>query len=150
MVKNLKNILPYLESEDLYELTQEVLKGNVNLDINEIIPFMDEKDVDKICSDLAENPQLTEKINLRNFYPFASEEYVGKLFLAQARLGIIDNEMLPFVDGKTLHEFVLLYIENPDMEIDIDEVYPFLNAKDVSLLFKTYLKNSRKNADSEE
>lgn len=140
-------MLPFLESEDLYELALEILNGNVDVNLVAILPFMDEDDVDKICADLANNPQWAEKVNLVALYPFASEEYIDKLFESQAKQGKIDNAALPFVSDEALHELVLLYIDNPNLNIDLDALYPFLDSDDISLLFKAYLKNNKKHKE---
>lgn len=137
-------MLPFLESEDLYELALETLNGNVDVNLVAILPFMDEEDVDKICVDLANNPLWAEKVNLVALYPFASEEYIDKLFESQVKQGKIDNAALPFVSDEALHKLVLLYIDNPDLNIDLDALYPFLDSEDISLLFKAYMKNNKK------
>lgn len=149
MIKNIANMLPFLDSEDLYELAQEILNGNVNMNIVTLLPFMDTEDVDKICADLANNPEWAEKVNLTAFYPFASTEYLDKLFESQAKQGNIDNSALPFVSDKALHNLVLLYIDNPDLDIDLDALYPFLDSDDISLLFKAYLKHNKKHKESQ-
>lgn len=149
MIKNIAGMLPFLDSEDLYELAHEILNDNVDMNVIALLPFMDEDAVDKLCDDLANNPQWAKKVNLTAFYPFASEEYVDKLFLSQAEQGKIDNEALPFVSGEALHNLILKYAETPDLEINIDLLYPFLDGEDISLLFKTYLKKNKKNKNNE-
>lgn len=144
-MKNIATLLPFLESEDLWELAQEILKGNVDMPLVTLLPFMDEEDVDKICADLAEHPEHCNKIELAAMYPFASEEYVDKLFLSQAKKGKVDETALPFVSDECLHELIVQYSNNPDMELNADVLYPFLESEDISLLFKTYLKRAKKN-----
>lgn len=149
MIKNIANMLPFLESEDLYELAQEILNGNVDMNIVALLPFMDTDDVDKICNDLANNPEWAAKVNFVELCPFASEEYIDKLFESQAKQGKIDKATLPFVSDKALHNLVLLYIDNPDLDLDLNELYPFLDSDDISLLFKAYLKNNRKHKEEQ-
>lgn len=149
MIKNIASMLPFLESEDLYELAKEILNGNVDMDIVALLPFMDEDDVDKICADLANNPERAEKVNLVAMYPFASEEYIDKLFVSQAKQGKIDNAALPFVSDEALHSLVLMYIDNPSLDLDLNELYPFLDSDDISLLFKAYLKNNKKHKEEQ-
>lgn len=140
---NFENLIPFLESEDLLELANEILSGNVNMSIENILPFMDEEEVDKLCQRLAEEPQLQEKLDPRAIYPFASEEYIDKLFLSQVSQGKVDTEALPFVSEECLHELVLQFADNPDLDIDFDTVYPFLDSDDISLLFRMYLKHNK-------
>ena len=81
----IENMIPFLNSKDLGELAQSILKGELDINLTTLLPFMDEADVDKICLQLSENPQLMNKVNMSALYPFASEEYVDKIFLAGVR-----------------------------------------------------------------
>lgn len=140
---NIASMLPFLESEDLLELANEILSGNIDMPISAVLPLMDEEEVDKLCDRLAKEPQLQEKINLTELYPFASEEYVDKLFLSQVAQGKVDSAALSFVSEDCLHELVLQFAENPNLDIDFDVVYPFLDSDDISLLFRAYLKHNK-------
>ncbi len=149
VMKNLKSILPFLESDALYELALAILNDEVDLDLPSILPVMEEEDVDKLCEELTKNPEAAKKINLEALYPYASEEYVDKLFLNQVKQGNLDMEAVTFVSDDCLHEVVLEYAKNPDLDIDIDELYPYLDDEDITLLFRTYLKNCRKKHNSD-
>lgn len=142
-MKNMSKILPFLESGDLWDLAQEILNGNVKMNIVQLLPFMDEKDVDKICADLADHPEHCKGISLMSVYPFASEKYVDELFLSQAKAGKVDENALPFVSEECLHKLIKEYADNPDIDLNVDALYPFLQSEDISLLFKTYLKRAK-------
>jgi len=142
-MKNMSKILPFLESGDLWALAQEILNGNVKMNIVQLLPFMDEEDVDKICADLAAHPEHCNGISLISVYPFASEKYVDELFLSQAKSGKVDESALPFVSEECLHKLIEEYAENPDIDLNVDALYPFLQSEDISLLFKTYLKRAK-------
>lgn len=147
-MKKILYMLPFLESKDLRELLNECLAGNIDMPIVEILPFMNEKDVDAAFEPFRKNGVLDlhdigQKINLCEVMPFLSQKLIDELFLNQAG-GKIKCDVLPFVSDKALHELVLKYAENPDLEIDIDQLYPFLSDKDISLLFKAYLKKHKK------
>ncbi len=142
-MKNISKILPFLGSGDLWDLAQEILNGNVKMDLVSLLPFMDEEDVDKICADLVEHPKHRNGINLTALYPFASNKFVDDLFLSEARAGKVDESALPFVSEECLHKLIEEYAETPDVDLNVDALYPFLRSEDISLLFKTYLKRAK-------
>lgn len=153
-MKKILNMLPFLESEDLCELLKECLAGTVDLPIAEILVFMDEDDIDAAFKPFLKNGVLElnengQKINLNEIMPFLSQNLIDKLFLSKLD-GKIESAVLPFVSDEALHKLVLKYAENPDLEMDVDELYPFLSDKDISLLFKTYLKNHKKAPKTEQ
>ena len=149
-MENIRNILPFLGRDDLKELAKECLAGNVDLDIEEILPFMNQKDVDALFDNFRkENGELNltltgTNVDLSDMMPFLSQKLIDEMFLSQAKNGEINEEALPFVSGDCLHELIVEYAENPDMNLNADELYPFLESKDVSLLFQTYLKRAKK------
>lgn len=140
----IENMIPFLNSKDLGELAQSILKGELDINLTTLLPFMDEADVDKICLQLSENPQLMNKVNMSALYPFASEEYVDKIFLAGVRNGKMENSALPFVSDECLHKLVEEYVQNDSVNFEIDKLYPFLDDEDITLLFKTYIEKHKK------
>ena len=127
------------------------MNGELDLNLTMILPFMNEKDVDDICSQVAENPELLSKVNMAAMYPFASEECIDKIFLAGITNGKTDNAALPFVSDECLHRLVEDYLQNDSVEFEIDQLYPFLDEEDIRLLFKTYIKrHHKKTSDNEQ
>lgn len=146
----IEKIIPFLSKDDLREVAQNILNGELDLNLTVLLPFMNEKDVDDICLQVSENPELLSKVNIATLYPFASEEYVDKLFLAGIKNGKTDNAALPFVSEKCLHQLVEEYLQNDDVEFEIDQLYPFLDEEDIALLFKTYIKRHKETSDNEQ
>ena len=153
-MKQIREILPFLGRDDLRELAKECLAGNVDLPIQEVLPFMNTHDADAIFEQFrAANGELNltltgENIVLTDVMPFLSQKLVDELFLSQAD-GKMNVAALPFVSEEALHKLVLQYAENPEMDMNVDELYPFLSDKDISLLFKTYLEKHRKEKKKE-
>lgn len=149
-MEKILEMLPFLGNDDLRELAKECLNGNVDLPVEEVLPFMSTPDVDALFDQFRnENGEIDltltrENVDLSNMMPFLSQKLVDDLFLSQADKEI-NVDVLPFVSEEALHRLVVKYAENPDIEMDIDELYPFLSAKDISLLFQTYLKKHKKN-----
>ena len=148
-MEKILEMLPFLGREDLLELAKECLEGNVDLSIEEILPFMNTADVDALFNQLRnENSEIEltltgENVHLSDMMPFLSQQLIDDLFLSQAEKEI-NVDSLPFVSEEALHKLVLKYAENPDLQINVDELYPFLSAKDISILFKTYLARHKK------
>lgn len=137
-------IAPFMDESDVYALAMDALKREVEFSLAELLPFMDEDDVDKICEQIINNPDKNYNITLEELYPFASEDAVDKLFLHSARNGKFYESAIPFVSDECLHQFVVDYCKNPNEDINLDAIYPFLESKDLALLLKTYLKNRKK------
>lgn len=148
-MKKILNILPFLERDDLRELAKESLKGNVDISIEEVLPFLNTPDIDALFNEFRkENGELDltltgENIELSSMMPFLSQKLIDDLFLSQADKEI-NKDALPFVSEDGLHKLVMQYVENPDCEMNIDELYPYLSAQDISLLFNAYLSKHKK------
>lgn len=135
----------FMDEEDVYNLARLKLERDPNFNVRSLLPFMSEKDVDKICRQLADDEKFHCDISLSEMYAFASNGGVDELFLRYAKQGKLDESALPYVSEKCLHQFVEEYCENPDLNLNIDALYPYLSGKDMSLLLRTYLKRRKNN-----
>ena len=148
-MEKILEMLPFLGRDDLKELATECLKGNVDLSIEDVLPFMNTKDVDALFDQFRkENGEIDltltgENVNLSDMMPFLSQKLIDDLFLSKSDKEL-NVDALPFVSEDCLHKLVVKYAEDPNSEIPIDELYPFLSAQDISLLFKTYLNKHKK------
>ncbi|MCM1533163.1 MAG: hypothetical protein NC099_00750 [Corallococcus sp.] len=140
----LGRMLPYMDEEDVNELLSLALKRNFKCDVKEFLPYLDEEKVDEICEKIAADPEYAKDLTLDDVLPYASEEGIDKLFTTYARQGKFEPKALPYVSEECLHRFVTEYCANPDFDVDIDVLYPYLESKDISLLFKTYLKKRKR------
>lgn len=57
----IENMIPFLNSKDLSELAQSILKGELDINLTTLLPFMDEADVDKICLAVVGKPTTDEQ-----------------------------------------------------------------------------------------
>lgn len=103
------SLLPFLDDDALHEVVMSYCRGEIDLDLNEIYPFLEEEDMDALA----------------------------KAYIIKG--GRIDAGMYPFMGEESLHELVVDYCNNENSNIDIDSIYPFLDEKDLNLLFKAYL-----------
>ena len=142
-MKNILNMLCYMDEEDVYKIAKTALENKIDLNLKDALPYMDEDDVDKLCQQIAGTPDFKCEFSLDDLLPYASEEGIDKLFLHYAKQGKYYESALPYVSEECLHKFVLEYCSNPDYDVDIDKLYPYLESKDITLLLKTYLKKRK-------
>ena len=134
MTINLKKIIPFLDDDDLKELIEKILASDNQeyngISIEELLPFLDEEDVDKMLLNYSDNEK-----NYRMILPFASEEKIGELFLKRIEQKKPIKDLLPFVNDSTLHDLVVKLLNGQEMEVDFDDIYPFLDDEDIKLVF---------------
>ena len=142
----LVEMAPFLDKESLHELVVEFLDGDLETDMAEILPFLAEDDIALLVKRLKESGENEFKgLRLGELFPFASDICIDELFLEKFLQGQTDESLIPFVSDNCWHELAVKYCENEDSNLNIDEIYPFLDEKDLKLIFKTYLKRrSRK------
>lgn len=109
--KKLRNMLPFMDDDDIKELVEEMLNSEdsmKNLDIESLLPFLDEDDADKLLLRCIRDG--------KNKFKSAS--------------------FAPFVSGKCLKEIVDLYINGEIQSLNINGLLPFLSSADVKRIFK--------------
>jgi hypothetical protein len=106
-------MLPFMEDEDIHELVNRVLSGQEgikDLPLVAMMPFLEDDDCDRL------------------FLKCVSEDgTVGKGRLIA---------MAPFVSEKCLSKLVDDYISGRYPDLQLDELYPFMDSKDVKRLFE--------------
>ena len=137
-------MVPFLDEESLHELTVQFIDGNLEIEMREVLSFLEEEDVALLMNKIMENGgEPFRGLELADVLPFADEEDIGEIFKKKAKEGIIDESLIDYVDEDCWHEIVKDYCENEDSELDIDKIYPHLDEDDLKLLFKTYLKRQK-------
>lgn len=136
-------MVPFLDEESLHELTVQFLDGNLEIEMREVLPFLEEEDVALLLNRITENGEPFKGLELYDVLPFADEEDVGEIFKKKAKEGIIDEGLIDYVDEDCWHEIVRDYCDNENSGLDIDKIYPHLDEDDLKLLFKTYLKRQK-------
>jgi len=114
----LNRLLPFLEDAEKHELVNSILNNEIlegKISIMEIIPFLEEEDVDRLFK-----ASLAHEIDLNpiSFLPFLSKDEISKL-----------------VEGIKSGEFTNLTIE---------EILPFLEEDQIKALFKDALDSIKK------
>ena len=141
----LVEMAPFLDNESLHELVVEFLDGGLEVEMSEILPFLSNKDIARLLEKFKESGDKEFKgLHIGELYPFADDICIDEMFIDKFLKGELDESLIPFVSDKCWHELVVKYCENENSNMDIDEIYPFLNKEDLNLLFKTYLKRRSK------
>ena len=60
----IENMIPFLNSKELGEIAQSILKGKLDINLTTLLPFMDDADVDNISLQLLKNQQLMKNVNM--------------------------------------------------------------------------------------
>ena len=115
------------------------------MDIGCILPYLGEDSISLLMKKLIECGGEFNGLEIGEILPYAESDDVNAAFMAKAKNGIIDTDMMPYIDDDCWHELVVEYCENENSKLNIDEAYPYLDDEDVALLFKTYLKRRKKN-----
>lgn len=153
MTMNLASMLPFLDEEGLQILVDGLIDGSLtDISLGEILHFLEDEQIKELYNHYAAHPE--KGVSTMIFLPFMDDDDVDKEFLRQFGAGKINNEILPFVSDEALHSIVEQYVANPDWNLDIDDLYPFLDDDDLTLLLKAYLKhkssaNATKPADKD-
>lgn len=137
-------MVPFLDEESLHELTVQFTEGDLEIDMGEVLPFLYDEDVSLLINKITENNGEPFKgLALADLLPYADDRDISKLFIIQAKNGFINKELICYVDDDCWHEIVKEYCGDENSNLDIDEIYPYLDEDDLRLLFKTYLKRRK-------
>lgn len=137
-------LFPFMESEDICSLIKSAVKSKKPFNVVSALQFLDEEDADKIIVSVFESETNPYGLKFEDVIPFASEETIDKLFEQNWKNGEFREKALPFVSDKALHVFVVNYCNDPSDDVDIDDLYPYLDEKDISMLIACYIKRRKK------
>lgn len=142
--EKIERIAPYLDEDTLHDAVKQFVDGELDIDISSVLLYLSDDSISLLMKKLTECGGEFNGLKLNDILFYADSEDVNAAFMAKAKEGIIDTDMMPYIDDDCWHELVVEYCENEDSKLNIDEAYPYLDDEDVALLFKTYLKR-RKN-----
>ena len=142
------NMLPFLDEEGLQQIVDGIVDGTItDLSVTSLLPFASEQQVGQLYKFALAHPE--KHISTSAFLPFLDDVFVDDEFLKELHEGRIAKTLIPFVSDNALHQAVEFYIQNPNTNIDLDCLYPFLDDKDITLLMKTYLSHKRAKATAD-
>ena len=126
------HMLPFLDDEDLDELVEKILSGEVtNIKMMMLYPFLSREALDKLVDYLIKENKSKE---LRRSLPFLSKAKVNEIYdgIENGSItGIDEHSILPFLGKKKIKELFNILIkqaatedfdeENEDVEDEDDE-----------------------------
>lgn len=134
---------PYLDEESLHELTVEFCESDLECNMMEILPYLEEEDVALILEKVEEREEF-KGLRAEDLFPYLDDASIDELFMKKFSQGKVDENMFSFVSDECWHKIVMKYCEDENSKIDIDAIYPFLNDGDLNLLFRNFLKRRKK------
>lgn len=114
--RRIKKILPFLGEEDLKEIVEAILAKDEKyefLPLDILFPYLNEEDCDRLFLMALDDEDMKNKIDIQKLVPFVSEECMDK--------------------------FVDLYVQGKYKNVNIDELYPYMNNKSIKKIFSYYL-----------
>lgn len=112
-------LLPFLSDEDLQELAEQIISGEVKgVNLVRLYPFLGKEKLSEIVNKLIKEKKIEE---LRRILPFISRETVGnihKAFQNGDLEGLKEDSLLPFLSHDQVKEMfrVLIKKEQEDQE----------------------------------
>lgn len=115
-------LIPFLEKEDLAELADKIISGEVtNVKLAVLYPFLDNETLEKIVDFL-----IKEKRN-RDLYsamPFISRDKVNDIYDAAVRgelEGFKTEALIPFMGRKRIKEIFETLVKDAKIDDDFDD-----------------------------
>lgn len=138
------SMLPHLDEDSIHELVEKIVNDEIEIDMSEVLDYLDEEDIKLLLDKIIESGGKHYKnLTLEEILPYADEEDISRVFIEKAKKGIIDEDLLDYVDEDCLHQVVVDYCNDENSELDIDCIYPHLDEDDLKLLFSSYLKRRK-------
>ncbi len=104
-----------------------------------ILPFMEEEDIHEVIDKYLHDDPAFAKLNLTAIMPFLSKEDCDAVFtkvLVTKDLWHFIVSLAPFVSDEALSKLVDRYLAGEFPDLNLDNLYPFLNSKDIKRLFR--------------
>ncbi|MDE5715739.1 MAG: hypothetical protein K2I42_06355 [Anaeroplasmataceae bacterium] len=154
-------MLPYLKDEDLHEIVSSIIDGESEslyqmIDLNELLPYLNEEDVDLLLMKSASENHLTSYFN--ELLPFASSEGLSRLvdeYVKGNFQSININDIYPYLESQDikkifqfassegLSRLVDEYMKGNFQNINMNDLYPYLESKDIKRIFQYYLSKKK-------
>ena len=120
------HMLPFLDQEDLDELVEKILSGEVKgVKMAMLYPFLNRESLEKLIDALIKENKVKE---LKHSLPFISKSKVNEIYeaiQAGTLTGFNEHSILPFLGKDKIKEmfnkFVKEAAENEDIDDEIDD-----------------------------
>lgn len=149
-VKELENIAPLVDSEDISECISLLLKRNEKFDyslIEKLLPFLDSEDLADLLLPLIKNNKDAKLSWIRNAAPFLESEDLRECLKALEASGITITlselrDLAPFMESEDLGEYLNKagFTGKTGSARDLRNLAPFLDSEDLADCLKSLVK----------
>ena len=102
-----------------------------------MLPFLDEEDIHALVDKILASDKAVEGLDLAAMMPFLEEEDCDRLFLRSLESGgEVTMNIVPFVSESCLGNVIDAYIGGKYPNLDVDELYPFLDSTSLKKLLQ--------------
>lgn len=124
-------------SDDVWEKVIK-LYPEKKFDIRKFYPFMNEEDVGELLKKVSSKEAGYEDLSESDILSFADDEYIDEAFFNSAKCGGDYKKYLPYVSEECLSRLADEYVKG-NADIDIDEIYPYMDDDDIKKIFRAYI-----------
>ena len=158
-------ILPFASEDGAARLAWDMIERENPAKLVEVLPFMDDDDVDKLFVAMAERGMTVDAMypfvsedgfhevlkgylkgrydfDFSHAYPFMDDDDIDDLFVANVEKGLDDRSMYPFVSEDAFHRVLKGYLDGR-YDFNFDEAYPFMDEDDIRKLFRNEIRKHR-------
>ena len=158
-------ILPFASEDGVARLAWDMIERENPAKLVEVLPFMDDDDVDKLFVAMAERGMTVDAMypfvsedgfhevvkgylegrfdfDFSHAFPFMDDDDIDDLFVAFAQRGVADRSMYPFVSEDGFHRVLKDYLAGR-YDFNFDEAYPFMDEDDIRKLFRNEIRKHR-------
>ena len=118
-------------------------KGNSKANkLLSVLPFLDSEDIHELVQDLLNGEESLKDINVVSFLPFLSSNDCDALFIRSLEDGnnkYKPEDIAPFVSKECLSTVVDKYLNGEIKDFKVERLYPYLSSSDIKKVFKKIL-----------
>lgn len=108
----------------------------MNISLKKMLPLLEDEQLDELTAVLLETENKEYKdVRLKDILPFINDSTIEKVLFTLIRHQEEYTYVLPFASDQTMHSMVEKGISG-EIDVDFDQIYPFLSDSDIQLLFK--------------
>ncbi|MBI9008623.1 MAG: hypothetical protein JEZ05_01205 [Tenericutes bacterium] len=114
--------------------------------LSRMLPFLENEEIKELVDSIINNEISDEKISIMQIVPFLEKEDVTRLFEAslEGKIEVCSSGFLPFLSSEELSNLVERIQSGSIEKLQIETIMPFLDQKQVKLLFKEALESAKK------
>ncbi len=111
------------------------------MNIKNLIPFLDEEDLNELADKILESENESfEGVRMDDILCFLEDDKVDEIFLRKVKEGKDYQAYLPFVSDECMDRLTEDYVNGETGDFDIESVFPYMEDDNIKRIFRAYLK----------